>query len=203
MESNVIELARHHRASQDAARKPKTRKSARSPEASNASVMTLKCPAAIKPRSRQLLTADGTVPTKAATAPVPPKASTTSSTVIKFLRMPAYSSQNVKVSSLHAKGVDFTACESPEWGMPESNKSLADRLKSTREALGVTPAEVCKRLKVGANAWSQYESGTRRITVQVAIRFCAEYGLTLDWIYRADPSRLPHEVRMKLPPQVA
>jgi len=87
--------------------------------------------------------------------------------------------------------------------MPESNKSLANRLKITREALGVKPAEVCKRIKVGANAWSMYESGERRITLQVAIKFCSEYGLTLDWIYRADPSRLPHEVRMKLPPEAA
>lgn len=87
--------------------------------------------------------------------------------------------------------------------MPETNKSLAHRLKITREALGVKPAEVCKRIKVGANAWSMYESGERRITLQVAIKFCAEYGLTLDWIYRADPSRLPHEVRMKLPPEAA
>ena len=87
--------------------------------------------------------------------------------------------------------------------MPESNKSLANRLKITREALNVKPAEVCKRIKVGANAWSMYESGERRITLQVAIKFCNEYGLTLDWIYRADPSRLPHEVRMKLPSEAA
>lgn len=107
------------------------------------------------------------------------------------------------MSSLHAKGVDFTSRESPKWDMPESNKSLAARLKMTREALEVTPAEVCKRLKIGANAWSQYESGARRITVQVAIKFCNEYGITLDWIYRADPSRLPYELRMKLPAEVA
>ena len=87
--------------------------------------------------------------------------------------------------------------------MPESNKALSNRLKFTREALGVKPADVCKRLKVGANAWSQYESGERRITLQVAIKFCAEYGLTLDWIYRAEPSRLPHDIRMRLPSEVA
>lgn len=87
--------------------------------------------------------------------------------------------------------------------MPESNKSLANRLKLTREAIGVSPAEVCKRLKVGASAWSMYESGERRITIPVAIKFCSEYGLTLDWIYRADPTRLPYEVRTKLPAEVA
>lgn len=87
--------------------------------------------------------------------------------------------------------------------MPESNKSLAHRLKITREALNVKPAEVCKRIKVGANAWSMYESGERRITIPVAIKFCDEFGLTLDWIYRADPSRLPYEIRIKLPPEAA
>lgn len=117
--------------------------------------------------------------------------------------MPLNSSRNVKMSSLHALGVDFTYCEPPKWGMPESNKSLAYRLKITREALDLRPVDVCKRLKVGTNAWSQYESGERRITVPVAIKFCDEYGVTLDWLYRADPSRLPHELRMKLPPQAA
>jgi transcriptional regulator with XRE-family HTH domain len=96
-------------------------------------------------------------------------------------------------------GVDFTLREPQEYTMPETNKSLAARLKTTRIALGVTPAGVCKILKVGANAWSQYESGERRITVRVAIKFCDAFGLTLDWIFRADPSRLSHEIRMKLP----
>lgn len=107
------------------------------------------------------------------------------------------------MSSLHNTGVDFTRCELPKWGMAESNKSLASRLKLTREALGLKPADICKVLKEGANAWSQYESGERRITLRVAIKFCDAYGLTLDWIFRADPSRLPHEIRVKLPPTAA
>jgi transcriptional regulator with XRE-family HTH domain len=107
------------------------------------------------------------------------------------------------MSSLHTKRVDFTGRELPKWGMAESNKSLANRLKLTREALDLKPAEVCKVLKVGANAWSQYESGERRITIRVAIKFSEAYGLTLDWIYRADPSRLPHEIRLKLPSTAA
>lgn len=95
-------------------------------------------------------------------------------------------------------GVDCTPCELPKSGMVETNKSLAARLKMTREALNVTPSDVCKRIKVGASAWSQYESGDRRITLKVAIKFCEEFGLTLDWLYRADPSRLPNELRIKM-----
>lgn len=198
---NVVRFParRHARASSDIL-KPKTDGETSFPRAARASRMRKNLSAVILPLSRQLLTAGAVTPAKPAAAAVPPKASITSSTVVSML---FDTSQNVKMSSLHARGVDFTPCELPKWGMPETNKSLAARLKMTREALGLTPAIVCKRLKVGANAWSQYESGARRITVPVAIKFCAEYGLTLDWIYRADPSRLPHEVRMKLPSEVA
>lgn len=195
---NVIRFPHHARAS--AALKANTRGSASWPTAFRASVTRRNLSGAILPRSSQLLTADAPTPAAEAAAVVPPKASTTASTVVSML---LNSSHFVKMSSLHASGVDFTPCELPKWSMPETNKSLAHRLKITRAALDLKPADVCKRLKVGANAWSQYESGERRITVPVAIRFCEEYGLTLDWIYRADPSRLPHDVRMKLPPQAA
>lgn len=94
--------------------------------------------------------------------------------------------------------VDSTGRELQKWSMVESNKLLAARLKMTREALDVSPTDVCKRIKVGASAWSQYESGDRRITVKVAIRFSEEFGLSLDWIYRADPSRLPNALRIKM-----
>lgn len=86
--------------------------------------------------------------------------------------------------------------------MVESSKSLASRLKSTREALDISAADLCKRIKIKPNRWSQYESGERRITPAVAIKLCDEFGLSLDWIYRADPSRLPHALRLKMP-QVA
>jgi hypothetical protein len=196
----MVEIFDFAHARSSAALNAKTQGSTSLPRASKASRTSKNLSGAILPRSSQLLTAEAPTPTADAAAVVPPKASTTASTVVS---MTLHSSQSVKMSRLHRSGVDFTACESPKLGMHESNKSLARRLKLTREALGVIPAEVCKRLRIGANAWSMYESGERRITVPVAIKFCNEYGLTLDWIYRADPSRLPHEVRMKLPPEVA
>ena len=64
--------------------------------------------------------------------------------------------------------------------------------------LGLTAAELCKAIDVKANRWSQYESGERPITLPVAIAICDEYGLSLDWIYRGDPQRLPHELRIKI-----
>lgn len=83
-------------------------------------------------------------------------------------------------------------------GMSESAKSLARRLKITREAIGLQPAEICRRIKIGASAWSMFENGDRRITLNVANKLCDEFGLSLDWIYRNNPAQLPHELRMKM-----
>jgi transcriptional regulator with XRE-family HTH domain len=90
--------------------------------------------------------------------------------------------------------------------MAESSKALADRLKLTREALEISAADLCKRIKIKPNRWSQYESGERRITVTVANKLCDEFDLSLDWIYRENPAQLPHKLRMKmrqLPPKEA
>lgn len=83
-------------------------------------------------------------------------------------------------------------------GMAESAKSLAARLKLTREALGLKPVEICRRIGIGENSWSMFENGDRRITLTVANKLCDEFGLSLDWIYRENPAQLPHELRMKM-----
>lgn len=85
-----------------------------------------------------------------------------------------------------------------DWTMAESVKSLGGRLEITREALDLSPAELCRIIKIAENRWSQYENGKRRITMDVANKLCDEFGLTLDWIYRANPAGLPHALRMKI-----
>lgn len=82
--------------------------------------------------------------------------------------------------------------------MPPSSKTIAKRLQMTRGALGVTAAQICRAIECKPNRWSQYESGERRITLAVAIRFCEVYGVSLDWIYRGDPSALPVRLHQKL-----
>lgn len=165
------------------------------PKAARASRNSTKYSAGNSSRLLHMLTADVPTPASDAVAPVPPSASITSSTE---LSMSLHSSHNVKLSSIHVLGVECGPIVMPKSVMAESNKSLARRLKMTREALDLDPVDVRKRLKVTASAWSMYESGERRITVRVAIRFCEEYGLTLDWIYRADPARLPNDIRLKI-----
>jgi transcriptional regulator with XRE-family HTH domain len=82
--------------------------------------------------------------------------------------------------------------------MAETSKSLANRLELTREALGISAADLCKRIKIKPNRWSQYESGERRITIEVANKLCDEFDLSLDWIYRGNPAQLPHALRLKM-----
>jgi transcriptional regulator with XRE-family HTH domain len=105
------------------------------------------------------------------------------------------------MSSLHAMAVDGSPDFWPKIPMLQSAKTIGARLAETREILGekgLKPADICKAIGIGANAWSQFETGKRRITLRVAHRLCETYGLTLDWIYRGDPSGLPLRVATKL-----
>ena len=82
--------------------------------------------------------------------------------------------------------------------MADKLKSLGSRLKMTREALDLSAADLCKIIRVRPNRWSQYESGERRITIEVAEKLCDEFGLTLDWIYRGNAAHIPHALRLKM-----
>jgi ribosome-binding protein aMBF1 (putative translation factor) len=175
--------------------KAKTAGSTSLPRSAKASRTKMKTSCEIFPRARQLLTADKPTPAISAAPDGPPKASMTSSTV---LSMSLHSSQSVNMSSLHGTAIETARSVLSDQGMPDSIKQLAKRLELTREALGLSAAELCKLIDCKPNRWSQYESGERPITLPVSIALCDEFGLSLDWIYRADPSRLPHELRIKI-----
>lgn len=144
----------------------------------------------------QLSTAGTVTPVITETGTVPPKASTMAST---DLSIPPCSSRGVNLSIVHKMAVDCGPALGFTIRMPESLKSLGNRLAQTREALGVSAAELCKNIGCKPNRWSQYEGGKRKITLDVAERLCDEYGLSLDWIYRANRALLPDAIRVKLP----
>jgi transcriptional regulator with XRE-family HTH domain len=72
------------------------------------------------------------------------------------------------------------------------------RLTVVRGALGINQAELCRRIKVDPPRWNQYELGHRRITLEVALRLRAVFGITLDWIYIGDPSSLPAKLHQQI-----
>lgn len=180
--------------------KPKTEGAASSPSAASASRTIIELPCETRPRLIQLLTAGGLTPALAATAAVPPSALTTASTV---LSMHLNSSHVVKMSTDHALAIENKRPVRFNSHMVQATKVLAGRLETTRIALGMSAADLCKRIGIKPNRWSQYESGERRITEAVAVALCDEFALTLDWIYRGDPSHLPHALRLKMKPAAA
>lgn len=175
--------------------KPKTEGAASLPKAARASRTITYLPCDIRPRLAQLLTAGVPTPASDATAVGPPNASTTSATELSML---LDCSRNVNKSTVHGTAIEIPRPVMFNGGMVETSKSLASRLKMTRLAIGISAADLCKRIKVKANRWSQYESGERRITIAVANKLCDEFDLSLDWIYRANPAQLPHALRLKM-----
>lgn len=187
---------RHWRASSiTGSLKPKTDGDASLPIAARAPPILIMLPREMRPRELQLLTAGTPTPANDATAVVPPNASITSSTE---LSMELNCSHYVNKSTVHVSAIEIARPVRLNPGMVETSKSLAKRLKETREAIGISAADLCKRIGVKQNRWSQYESGERRITVAVANKLCDEFDLSLDWIYRANPAQLPHALRLKM-----
>jgi DNA-binding XRE family transcriptional regulator len=75
--------------------------------------------------------------------------------------------------------------------MPRDVDAIAERLKLTREALGLKQAAFARLVGLEPQAVNNYETGLRRISVDQAIKICAATGVSLDWIYRGLASGLP------------
>lgn len=76
---------------------------------------------------------------------------------------------------------------------------IAERLKLTREALGVTQKEIARLAGAsGGQAWNNYEAGRRRINVDHALALCRSVGVSLDWIYHGDRRNLHHDLAVKI-----
>jgi len=76
--------------------------------------------------------------------------------------------------------------------------SLAERLRLTREALALSQAELCRRSGIAPQAWNNYETARKRISVDNAIKLRAATGIPLDWVYCADMRSVPLEIATKL-----
>lgn len=78
----------------------------------------------------------------------------------------------------------------PSWD-PES---IGARLMQARQALGMTQAQMADQAGIARNAYNQWERGVERPSLGLALQLCDTFGLTLDWIYRGDPSGLPFRI---------
>jgi transcriptional regulator with XRE-family HTH domain len=76
--------------------------------------------------------------------------------------------------------------------------AVGQRLRVTREALGMTQAELAAELNISASAITNWEAGIRLADVLAMGRLVERFGVTLDWIYLGDMSGLRHSLATKL-----
>ncbi len=70
--------------------------------------------------------------------------------------------------------------------------AIGRRLYAARKVLDLTQTELAERAGISRTAYTQYEGGSKRPSIDVAISLVRTYRLTLDWIYLGDASNLPY-----------
>jgi len=83
---------------------------------------------------------------------------------------------------------------------PTALEEIGIRLQLTREALGHTQVMMAKLMGSVTNgqAWENYESGRRRISIDHALKLCQTCRLTLEWIYQGQLQGLPPDLRASI-----
>lgn len=77
------------------------------------------------------------------------------------------------------------------------------RLDEARQALALDHAEVARNAGISPQRWSNYITGLRPISLDIALFLCDKYGLTLDYIYRGRYDGLPLSLAERLAPKPA
>lgn len=77
-------------------------------------------------------------------------------------------------------------------------KMVGNRLEVTRIALGRKQADLARILLISPQRWNNYERGAKPLDIEIAIRICDKFGVTLDWLYRGDLSTLRFELAQRI-----
>lgn len=81
---------------------------------------------------------------------------------------------------------------------PTHHDAVSDRLRITRKATRLSQAAFARRAGISTSGWNNYERGRNRISVDEALKLCASFGVTLDWIYRGIDAGLPHQLAVAI-----
>lgn len=74
---------------------------------------------------------------------------------------------------------------------------VARRLRLSRAALGYSDrqqSDFAAESDFEQSHYNKFESGARRLTLDAAMKLCNRWSLTLDWLFRGDPSGLPYKL---------
>lgn len=73
-------------------------------------------------------------------------------------------------------------------------KTVGERLALTRQALRLTQTEFARRAGVAQNTYNQIENGRKLPSIELSLALCDAHQITLDWIFRNDPSGLRYQL---------
>ena len=79
-----------------------------------------------------------------------------------------------------------------------SPEYVAKRLGYFRKSLGMRQIDLAKEFGWSPQKWGQWEKGRRTPNIADMIELSERYGVTLDYIYRGDMSRLPEWMANKI-----
>ena len=79
-----------------------------------------------------------------------------------------------------------------------SKEHIGKRLGFFRLALGKRQTELAEECGWSPQKWGQWESAKRLPNLRDMIELAESYGVTLDYIYRGDMSRLPEWMARKI-----
>lgn len=86
----------------------------------------------------------------------------------------------------------------PDGDKKDVKQQIGLRLEAALAGLEINQTEVADYLGVSPNRINQYIRGKRFTDVVLMTKICERYGVTLDWIYRGDPSGLKSSVAEKI-----
>ena len=73
-------------------------------------------------------------------------------------------------------------------------EAVGERLRLSRQALGLSQVDFAQRAGIAANTYNQYERGRKLPSIANANALCDAHGLTLDWLFRDDASNLAYKL---------
>jgi transcriptional regulator with XRE-family HTH domain len=72
--------------------------------------------------------------------------------------------------------------------------AVGRRLSHLRHALGLTQRQLAARLNITGPRWANYEVGTSRIPVDIALRLVEKWEVSLDWVYYGNEAMMPKSI---------
>ena len=71
------------------------------------------------------------------------------------------------------------------------NSAVGRRLSNLRHALSLIQRQLAEILNITGPRWANYEVGTSRIPVAIALRLVEKWEVSLDWIYYRNGAIMP------------